>query len=143
MWKITLALAVGLGACHSSMMNVDEMRGYVDDTRRETNRHLHAIRISSTLDGVDTEMSRHRDDMRAMMLGLDATMADMRSHCAGGGLDEMRAMHGDLDGEMAQHLSAMNAIADLHVAVVETERHAGAMMATMDGMEGAMEGMCL
>ena len=53
----------------------------------------------------------------------------------------MRAMHGELDGEMVQHASTVDAIDDLDAAVVETERHASTMMTTMEGMDGAMERM--
>lgn len=65
----------------------------------------------------------------------------MISHCGGAGLDDMRAMHGELDGEMVQHASTVDAIDDLDAAVVETERHASTMMTTMEGMDGAMERM--
>ncbi len=142
MWKIILAAAISLGACHSAMMNdVDAMRGYVDDTRRETTRHLDATRSTQTMADLWDEMILHADGMRPMMFDMDATMDGMISHCDGGDLDDMRAMHGELDGEMAQHATAVDAIVDLDAAVAETERHAGAMMVTMDGMDGAMERM--
>lgn len=142
MWRIILAAAIGLGACHPAMMtDIEAMRGYIDDTRRETNRHLDAARAAGTLDEMRAEMARHREDMVPMMFDLDATMDGMTSHCDGAGLDDMRAMHGELDGEMAQHRSAVNTIDDLDAAVVETERHAGSMMAAMEGMDGAMEQM--
>ncbi len=142
MWRITLALAIGLGACHSTMMNdVEAMRGYLDDTRRETNRHLDAARSARTMQDLRGEMDRHRDGMTPMMFDIDATMDGMTSHCDGTGLDDMRAMHGELDGEMAQHASVIDAILDLDGAVAEVERHASTMMMTMEGMDGAMERM--
>ena len=142
MWRITLAMTIGLGACHSSMMNdVEAMRGYLDDARRETNRHLDAARSAGTMQDLRGEMDRHRDGMAPMMVDIDATMDGMMSHCDGTGLDDMRAMHGELDGEMAQHASAIDAILDLDGAVAEVDRHASTMMMTMEGMDGAMERM--
>ena len=142
MWKITLAAAISLGACHSAMMNdVDAMRGYVDDTRRETNRHLDATRSTQTMADLWDEMILHADVMRPMMFDMDATMDGMISHCDGGGLDDMRAMHGELDGEMAQHLAMMDASLELPTALGEVERHAATMMTMMDGMNGAMTRM--
>ena len=137
-----MAMSIGLGACHPAMMNdLEAMRGYIDDTRRETNRHLDAARAARTMEEMRAEMNRHRDGMTPMMIDIDTTMDGMTSHCDGAGLDDMRAMHGELDGEMAQHASAIDAITDPAAAVVETERHASTMMATMDGMDGAMEQM--
>lgn len=142
MLRITLAIAIGLGACHSAMMNDTEaMRGYIEDTRRETNRHLDAARAARTMEDMRAEMNRHRDGMTPMMSDIDMAMEGMARHCGGDGLDDMRAMHGDLDGEMAQHASAIDAITNPAAGVVETERHATTMMATMEGMDGAMEQM--
>ena len=142
MWRINLAMAIGLGACHPAMMNdLEAMRGYIDDTRRETSRHLDAARAALTMEDMRAEMTRHRDDMTPMMFDIDTTMDGMISHCDDAGLDDMRAMHGELDGEMTQHASTVDAIDDLEAAVVETERHASTMMTTMEGMDGAMERM--
>ena len=139
MWKTSLLL-LALSACHAAMDDMNAMRGYVEDTRRETTRHLEAARAAVTLQDMRDEMDRHRDGMTPMMADIDLTMDSMTSHCGGDGVGEMRTMHGELDGEMAQHLSAMEAV-ELSAQLVEVERHAATMMTMMDGMDGAMAGM--
>jgi len=140
MWKATLLL-LGLSACHAAMDDMNSMRGYVDDTRRETTRHLESARAAITLQDMRDEMDRHRDGMTPMMGDIDMTMDSMRSHCGGDGFGEMRTMHGELDGELTQHLSAMEATTELSAKLVEVERHAATIMTMMDGMDGAMTRM--
>ena len=130
---------LGLSACHSAMMNDEEsMRVYLEDTRRETTHHLTAVRSVSTMPGMRDEMTRHRDGMGPMMIDIDTTMESMASHCDGSGMDDMRAMHGDLDSEVLQHGTTMDGIDALPAATTEVERHADAMFVMMDGMSGAM-----
>lgn len=139
MWKTLLSLLLfGLVACHSGMDDMNNMRSYIADTRRETNRHLDAARAAPTMDDMRAEMDQHRSGMTPMMADIDMTMDSMTSHCDGLGLGEMRAMHGELDGEMTQHLSTMDASTEIGAATVEVERHAAAMLSMMDGMDGAM-----
>jgi len=142
MWRINLAITIGLVACHPAMMSdLESIRDYIDDTRRETNRHLDAARAARTMQDMQREMIQHRDGMAPVMFDIDVGMDGMTSHCDGAGLADMQAMHNELDGEMAQHASLMDAIIELPGAVVETERHVSMMIATMDGMDGAMERM--
>lgn len=139
MLRSTLVMMFGISACHSAMMNDEEaMRGYLEDTRRETTHHLTAVRTVTTMPGMRDEMTRHRDGMGPMMIDIDTTMGSMGSHCDGSGMDDMRAMHGGLDSEMLQHAASMDAIDVLPEATTEVERHAEAMLAMMDGMGGAM-----
>jgi hypothetical protein len=140
MWKLALLL-VAFGACHAAMDDMNSMRGYIDDTRRETTRHLDAARAALTMQDMRSEMAQHRDGMTPMMGDIDVTMDSMMSHCDGGGLGDMRAMHGELDGEMAQHLAMMDASLELPAAQAEVERHGATMMTMMDGMNGAMTRM--
>lgn len=135
---MTLPLLFGLVACHSGMDDMNNMRSYVADTRRETNRHLDAAQAAPSMDDMRGEMDHHRNGMTPMMADIEMTMDSMAMHCDGLGLGEMQAMHGELDGEMTRHLSAMEATADLGVAVGEVERHAATMFTMMDGMDGAM-----
>lgn len=142
MWKSNFAIAVGLTACHPAMMNDEEpMRTYLDDTRRETLRHADAVRAAATMSGVRAEQTRHREGMTPMMVDIDSVMEEMASHCDGSGIDDMTAMHGELDGEVAVHATAMAAIEDLDAANVEVERHASITLSMMDGMGGAMDRM--
>ena len=121
------------------MMNDEEaMLGYLEDTRRETTHHLTAVRTVTTMPGMRDEMTRHRDGMGPMMIDIDTTMESMGSHCDGSGMDDLRAMHGDLDSEMLQHGATMDGIDALPAATTEVERHADAMFEMMDGMSGAM-----
>lgn len=140
MWKLALLL-IGLGACHVAMDDMSLMGGYIDDARRETTRHLDAARAAVTMEEMRSEMVGHRDGMTAMMGDVDATMDSMMSHCDGGGLSDMRAMHGELDGEMAKHLAMMDASLELPAAQAEVERHVATTMTMMDGMNGAMTRM--
>jgi hypothetical protein len=141
MWKMSLLLCSVLIACHSSMDDMSSMRGYIDDTRRETIRHLDAARAVTTMEHMRAEMDRHRNETMPMMADMDSTMDSMTTHCDGLGLDEMRAMHGDFEGEMTNHQSTIEANTDLAAAQAEVERHGVTMLAMMDGMEGAMESM--
>lgn len=141
MWKAGLLLVLGFGGCHASMDDMSSMRGYVEDTRRETTRHLDAARAALTTKDMRDEMDRHRDGMTPMMADIDMAMDGMVGHCGGDGVGEMRTMHGELDGEMAQHLAAMNASLEVSAALAEVERHAATMMTMMDGMDGAMSRM--
>ena len=138
MWKTSLLVCAALIGCHSSMDDMNSMRSYIDDTRRETNRHLDAARAATTMEHMRDEMDKHRSGMTPMMADMDVTMDSMTTHCDGLGLGEMRAMHGELDGEMTQHLSTMDASSELAAARAEVERHAASMMSMMDGMDGAI-----
>lgn len=131
-------LLFGLVACHPGMDDMNNMRGSVGDARRETNRHLDAAQAVSSMDDMRREMDQHRNGMTPMMADIEMTMDSMGTHCDGLGLGEMRAMHGELDGEMTRHLSTMAATADIGVAVSEVERHAASMFTMMDGMDSAM-----
>ena len=141
MWKLILATTF-TASCHGAMMNdLDAMRGYVEDTRLETTRHLQAARAATTMTDIRVEMASHADGMGSMVADIDVTMADMTSHCGGAGMDDMRGMHADLDLEIGQHGATMNAVGDLPAAMTEIERHAAAMMTMMDGMSTAMTRM--
>lgn len=139
MWKTSLALLIGIGACHPAMDDMSSMRSLIEDTRSETSRHLAAARGTSSMPDLLAEHDRHRDRLTPMMVDIDIAMENMTSHCDG--LGEMRAMHGELDGEMAQHMATMQASAELPVAVAEVERHAATMMSMMDAMHGTMRNM--
>jgi hypothetical protein len=141
MWKTSLLLCAALIGCHSSMDDMNSMRSSIDDTRRETIRHLDTARAATTMQDVRDEMDVHRNGMTPMMADMDVTMDSMTTHCDGLGLGEMRAMHGELEGEMTQHLSMTEASAELATAQGEVERHAATMLAMMDGMDGAMGNM--
>lgn len=142
MLKSTLAMMLGLAACHSGMMNDEQaMRGHLEETRRETTLHLTAARTVTTMPGMRDEMTRHRDGMVPMMNDIDSTMESMGSHCDGSGMGDMRAMYGDLDSEMVLHAASIDAIDALPAATTEVERHADAMFEMMDGMGGAMARM--
>ena len=60
MWKASLALAlmIGVVACHAAMDDMDSMRGYIEDTRRETSRHVEAARGASTMQQMRDELNR-------------------------------------------------------------------------------------
>lgn len=137
MLRIT-ALLLALGACHSSMGDMSSMRGYVEDTRRETTRHVDAARVAVSMDAMRAELEHHRTAMLPMMADMDEAMEGMASHCDGLGLGEMRAMHDELDAEVMQHLATMTVASDLAPAMAEVERHASAVMSMMEGMNGAM-----
>jgi hypothetical protein len=137
MWKTSLLLIAVMG-CHSAMDDMNSMRAYIDDTRRETTQHLEAARAASTMQHMRDEMTRHRDGMKMMMVDMDVALESMTSHCDELGLGEMRAMHGELDGEMMQHVAAMDTSVDLAAAMDEVERHAVATMSMADGMGTAM-----
>ena len=141
MWKASCLALLALSACHASMDEMGDMRGYVDDTRRETIRHLEAARTAITTQDMRAEMERHRNGMTPMMVDIDMSMDAMADHCGGDGAGDMRALYGALDGEMAQHLSAMDASLVMSAALAEVERHAAAMMTMMDDMDGAMTRM--
>ena len=140
MWK-TLPLLLGFAACHAGMDDMGSMQSYVADMRRETNHHFEAARAATTLADMRGEMSRHRDGMATMMADVDMTLGSMTTRCGGSGFDELRAMHGELDGEWGRHLAAMDASNELSIAVAEVERHTAAMLATMDDMDAAMGAM--
>lgn len=141
MWKASLALMIGVVACHAAMDDMNSMRGYIADTRSETSRHLEAARAATTMQHMREELDTHRSGMMPMMMDMDVTMGGMSSHCDGSGLGEMRAMHGDLADEMAQHFATMTASTELATALAEVERHASSMLSMMDGMDGAMGNM--
>jgi hypothetical protein len=141
MWKTSLLLCAALIGCHSSMDDMSSMRSYIDETRAETHRHRDAVRAATTMPHVHDEMAVHRNGMLPVMADMSSTMRSMNMHCDGLGLDEMRAMHGELEGEMTRHLSTMEARTELAMAQTEVERHAGTMLAVMDGMRGAMGSM--
>lgn len=138
MWKTSLLLCVALTGCHSSMDDMGSMRSYVDDTRRETNRHVEAARAATTMQHMREEMAVHRMGMMPMMMDMDGTMESMMGHCDGSGLGDMRAMHGQLADEMTHHLAIMDASIELGAARAEVEHHAATMQSMMDGMDGAM-----
>ncbi len=117
------------------------MAGYHELELVRVPHPIKLTRAARTMEDMRAEMNRHRDGMTPMMSAIDMAMEGMASHCGGDGLDDMRAMHGNLDGEMALHGSAIDAITDPAAGVVETERHATTMMATMEGMDGAMQQM--
>lgn len=139
--KTTLLLLAALIGCHSSMDDMSSMRNYIEDTRRETDRHLGVARAATTMQHMRDEMDMHRSGMTPMMADMGMTIDSMTMHCDGLGLGEMRAMHGELDGEMTEHLSTMDASTELQTAKAEVERHAASMLAMMDGMDGAMGNM--
>lgn len=141
MWKASLVLMIGVVACHAAMDDMNSMRGYIADTRRETTRHLEAARTASTMQHMRDELDTHRSGMTPMMVDMDVTMDGMTSHCDGSGLGEMRAMHGDLEDEMTQHFATMTASTELATALAEVERHASSTLSMMDGMDGAMGNM--
>ena len=140
MWKLTCLIPLLVSSCHVAMTDGNAMRGYVEDTRRETARHVATSRAASTIAELAGEMGEHRARMQITMFDVDLTFDAMTTHCDGV-LDEMRTMHGELDGELAQHVVAMDAIAELAGAQLEIERHATAMMRALDGMDGALDRM--
>lgn len=141
MLKTSLLMLTVLFGCHSSMDDMDSMRSYIEDTRRETNRHLQAARAATTMQDMRDEIDVHRDGMRPMMSDMGMTIDGMRMHCDGGGLGDMRAMHGEIDGELTQHLAIIDASSELVIAQAEVEQHAASMLVMMDGIDGAMANM--
>ncbi len=141
MLKTSLLMLTVMFGCHSSMDDMDSMRSYIEDTRRETNRHLRAARGATTMQHMRDEIDVHRNDMQPMMSDMVMTIDSMRMHCDGGGLGDMRAMHGEIDGELTQHLEIMDASSELVMAKAEVEQHAASMLVLMDGMDGAMANM--
>jgi hypothetical protein len=142
MWKTSLLLCAVLIGCHSSMDDdMNSMRSHIDDTRRETIGHLDVTRTATTMEHMRAEMDRHRNQMAPTMADMDSTMESMTTHCDGLGLGKMRAMHGELESEVTQHFSAIEANAELAAVKAEVERHGEAMLAMMDGMDGAMGNM--
>jgi hypothetical protein len=138
MWKTSLLLFAAVIGCHSSMDDMSSMRGYIDEARHETSRHLEMARSATTMQHMRDEMDVHRSGMATMIADMDATMASMTGHCDGMGLDEMHVMHGDIEGELTQHLGIMDASTELATSQAEVERHAATMLSMMDGMDGPM-----
>jgi hypothetical protein len=136
-----LLLAAVLFGCHASMDHMSSMRGYIEDTRHETNRHLGAAQAATTMQDMRDEMDIHRTGMTPMMSDMGMTIDSMMTLCHGRGLGEIRAMHGELDVEMTQHHSTMDASVELTAAQAEVERHAASMLVMMAGMDGAMGNM--
>lgn len=141
MWKMSLALLIGLTSCHTAMDDTSAMRSAIDDTRLEATRHLGAARGATTMQHMRAEVTNHRDGMMPVMADMDTMMGSMMSHCDGMGLGAMRDMHDAVDGEMTQHLNTMDATVELAPAMAEVERHHAKMMSMMDGMDGAMSHM--
>src|SRR5512134_11274 len=108
MWKTSLVLCIALFGCHSAMGDdMSSMRGYIDDARRETTRHLEASRAATTMQQMHGEMENHRIGMTHVMNDMDSMMDGMTMHCDGLGLDDMRGMHSELQSDMAQHFATM------------------------------------
>ncbi len=134
-----VGFAFALAGCGIGMMSdVEQMRTIVDDARVEGATHRAAALAIETMPEMQLEMTRHARVTTGMMSDLAAGMDGMAAHCRGSGMGEMRAMHGDLDGEMAEHAAAMASQADMAAAHAEVERHVEATNAMMETMEGAM-----
>lgn len=136
--KTLFAALVGLSSCAPMMTDVDQMRNVTDDIRIENEAHLDNTRAASTLSAVQQETARHEGVTDSLMSNVDATMVSMSAHCFGTGVTDLRTMHVELDGEMAQHADIMAAAVDLAAARAEVERHGGLVAATMSAMDGAM-----
>ena len=136
-----LAAALGAAGCGGSMMSDrDWIRSMVDDARQENDAHRVAIDAAGSLAQVRDEMDRHEATMDDMM-GTMGTGMDGMTHCTGSGMQYLRAMHGDMNGEMDQHGALMDQSTDLDTASAEVTRHAGAMDEMVDGMDVASDRM--
>lgn len=139
---VGFGISLALAGCGIGMMSdVELMRAVVDDGRVETAVHRQAAVAAATLPEMQIEMIRHARVTAGMMNDLADGMDGMATHCQGSGMGEMRAMHGDLDGEMARHAAAMASLADLGASRAEVERHAEAANVMMGAMDDAMERM--
>lgn len=133
----TLMLALGAGACSSSMMSEADMRSMIADVRAENDEHQAAAAAATTLDGMHAESARHGGVMSEMMSDMSAMMNEMSSHCTGAGMEAMHGMHGDMTGEMSRHATAMDGAAELAGAKAEVGRHGQTMAGMLDDMDGA------
>lgn len=112
----------------------------VDDARQENNAHRVAIDAADSLAQVRDEMDRHEAMMDGMM-GTMGTEMDGMTHCTGAGMQDLRDMHGDMNGEMDQHGAVMDQSTDLDTASAEVTRHVGVMDEMVDGMDVASDRM--
>ncbi|MBZ0231442.1 MAG: hypothetical protein K8M05_03765 [Deltaproteobacteria bacterium] len=132
-----LAIALGIGGCDGTMMSdPDRMRSMIDDARLENEAHRDAAAGATTLADMRGEMTRHDAMMDDLMDDMGMAMDGM-SHCTGAGMQDLRGMHDDVDGEMTGHRTAMDAATELAAAATEVDRHVGAMHAMLDGMDAA------
>src|SRR5512139_988873 len=140
MWKASL-FAVILTGCGSSMDEMSEMGGALNDIRLETNRHIEASHAMPSMENMRMELTRHRYEMMPLMEDLDVTMNSMSTHCSGMTLADMHAMHGDLYAEWNRHMSSMGPEMTIPVALAEVDNYANAVRSMADAMDRAMTGM--
>ncbi len=132
-----LATALGIGGCDATMMSdPDRMRSMIDDARLENEAHRDAAASATTLTDMRGEMTRHDALMDHLMDDMGMQMDGM-SHCTGAGMQDLRGMHEDAEGEMTGHRTAMAATTELAAAATEVDRHVDAMHMMLAGMGAA------
>ncbi len=136
-----LAFSIGVAGCGDGMMTgmggEERMAAMVDDLRAENDTHHDALVRAAAAVERSAEMNRHEETMGNLMDDM-GTMMEGMSSCSGEGMQDLRAMHDAMMGEMPDHMTAMSQADDLIEVTDEADRHAGAMHRMLSGMDAAM-----
>lgn len=133
---ITLLLLSGLliGACGDSVHATEEIQDAIEASRQENDRHLAAALAATSTAEIVLDLAEHETAMGGTAEEMGHSMSEM-SHCRGGAMASMMALTGDMDDEMVEHRTDVEAAADLEAAMAESTAHATSLDDMLDAMD--------